>query len=69
MNPYKSVNELTAEQFAELREKMVVDVEVTIGEAPASWYDANGDFTDEAVKKFYEHISFVDEDFVCTMAA
>ena len=61
---YKSVNELTTDQFEQLRQMMVVDVETREGmEVPANWYDDTGDFTDEAVKEFYEGTYFVDEDF------
>jgi hypothetical protein len=61
---YKSVNELTKDQFEQLRQMMVVDVETRDGmEVPANWYDDTGDFTDEAVKEFYEGTYFVDEDF------
>ena len=61
---YKTVNELTKDQFENLRQMMVVDVETREGmNVPDSWYDDNGDFTDEAVKEFYEGTYFVDEDF------
>ena len=64
---YKTVNELTRDQFEELRQMMAVDVDTREGfEIPASWYDETGDFTDEAVKEFYEGTSFVDDDFCCT---
>ena len=66
-NGYKSVDELTADQFEELRQKMVVDVETREGfTVPDSWYDDIGDFTDAAVKEFYEGTYFVDDDFTCT---
>lgn len=64
---YKSVNELTDDQFEELRQMMVVDVETRDGiTVPDSWYDDSGSFTDEAVKEFYEGTYFVDDDFCCT---
>jgi hypothetical protein len=61
---YKTVDELTKDQFEQLRQMMVVDVETREGlNVPDLWYDDNGDFTDEAVKEFYEGTGFVDEDF------
>ena len=64
---YKSVDDLTSEQFEELRQMMVVDVEsreeCTVAD---EWYDENGDFTDAAVKEFYEGTYFVDDVFTCT---
>ena len=63
---YKSVNELTANQFEELRQMMQVDVEQSDTNIPDTWYDDNGEFTDYAVKIFYRGTSFVDDDFLCT---
>ena len=64
---YKSVDELTRDQFEELRSMMAVDVETREGFAvPDAWYDEWGDFTDEAVREFYEGTGFVDDDFFCT---
>jgi hypothetical protein len=61
---YKSGNELSEDQFEELRQMMVVDVKTRDGlTVPDSWYDDSGSFTDEAVKEFYEGTYFVDEDF------
>ena len=61
---YKTVDELTEDQFEELRQMMVVDVETRDGlTVPDSWYDDSGAFTDEAVKEFYEGTYFVDDDF------
>ena len=63
----KTVNKLTEDQFEELRQMMVVDVETREGfTVPDSWYDDNWDFTDEAVKEFYDGTYFVDDDFTCT---
>lgn len=63
----KTVDELTKEQFEQLRQMMIVDVETREGfTAPDSWYDDFGDFTDAAVKEFYEGTYFVDEDFGIT---
>ena len=64
---YKSVDELTKDQFEELRQMMIMDVETREGfTAPDSWYDDIGDFTDAAVREFYEGTGFVDDDFSCT---
>ena len=64
---YKTVDELTTDQFEQLRQMMVVDVETREGlNVPDSWYDDIGDFTDEAVKEFYEGTYFTDGDFSCT---
>ena len=66
---YKSVNELTKDQFEELRHMMVVDVETREGFTPPdSWYDDIGDFTDAAVKEFYEGTYFTDDDFTSVAA-
>lgn len=64
---YKTVDELTVNQFEELRQMMVVDVENREGlTVPDKWYDECGDFTDEAVREFYDGTYFVDDDFTCT---
>ena len=61
---YKTVDELTNDQFDQLRQMMLVDVETRDWLIiPDSWYDDTGDFTDEAVKEFYDGTYFVDADF------
>lgn len=66
MKTYKSINELTADQFEELRNNMIVDVETADFIPPDSWYTDSGEFTDFAVKTFYRGTSFVDDDFLCS---
>ena len=66
MKTYKSVNELTHDQFEELRSNMVVDVETSNYDPPDLWFTEGGEYTDFAVKTFYRGTSFVDGDFLCS---
>lgn len=52
-NGYKTYDELTADQKAELRDRM-------------EWENAEGDVTEERMRKEYGCTMFTDEDFSCS---
>jgi hypothetical protein len=65
-NGYKSVNELTAEQFSELKDGL--DIRIRTGEIsyPECGLEYGAELTDEAVRLYYGGTMFTDDDFFCT---
>lgn len=63
---YKSVEELTSDQFAELRNSMECDLMTE--ETPDEWWNDDGSLKDSVVKRAYADTVFTDDDFLCTAA-
>ena len=61
---YKSVEDLTPDQFAELR--FNAECDLLHKDTPDEWWNADGSLKDEIVKKCYADTVFTDDDFLCT---
>lgn len=61
---YKSVEDLTPDQFAELRNSAECDL--MSEDSPAEWWNTDGSLKGSVVKKMYADTVFTDDDFLCT---
>lgn len=66
MNGYKTIDELSADQFAELRN--AAECDLLDKDTPDEWWNEDGSLKDSAVKAQYAGTVFTDDDFVCTMS-
>ena len=67
MEGYKTIDELTPDQFAELRN--AAECALRDETTPDSWWNEDGTLKDFAVKKCYADTIFTDDDFMCTATA
>lgn len=61
---YKSIDELTPDQYDELRQRAELDLMDM--ETPDDWWNEDGSLKDNIVKKCYGDTVFTDDDFICT---
>lgn len=63
MSAYKTVYDLSADEFSELKSNYFWELMDT-GECDVDWPD---DIPDDVIYAHYEGISFVDDDFFCNI--
>lgn len=66
MNGYKSINELTAEQMAELKENLENSLLAEQLDYSELGLAEGAEVTEDAVRKYYGNTVFSDDDFCCT---
>ena len=65
---YKTVDELTADQLAELKEAIECEYIGKDMEVPPEMLGEDGEITDSAVKGYFAATMFTDDDFCCSAA-
>lgn len=66
MRKYKTIHELTKEQFEELRDTLEKELAAEPDGVPDGMVDSDGRILDKCVVAQYENTRFTDDDFACT---